>query len=163
MPARGVLYVHSSPSALCPHVEWAVSRVLDLPVRLEWTPQPADPSTLRAECVWSGRSGTAGEFASALRQWPMLRFEVTEDPSPGFDGERIAFVPGRGIFRSAIGVSGDLMVGEERLRAVLSTHRDSGELAHAISKLLGSEWDAELEPYRYAGDGAPVSWLHQAG
>ncbi|HWB36368.1 MAG TPA: DUF3145 family protein, partial [Rugosimonospora sp.] len=28
---------------------------------------------------------------------------------------------------------------------------------------LGSAWDAELEPYRYAGDGAPVTWLTQAG
>ena len=25
---RGVLYVHSSPSALCPHIEWAVGGVL---------------------------------------------------------------------------------------------------------------------------------------
>jgi glucokinase len=27
-PARGVLYVHSSPRALCPHVEWAAGRAL---------------------------------------------------------------------------------------------------------------------------------------
>ena len=26
--ARGVLYVHSSPRALCPHVEWAAGSVL---------------------------------------------------------------------------------------------------------------------------------------
>lgn len=161
MPARGVLYVHSSPSAVCPHVEWAVSRVLDQPVRLEWTAQPAEPATQRAECVWSGRSGTAGELAAALRQWSMLRFEVTEDPSPGFDGERISYTPGRGAFRAAIGVSGDLMVGEDRLRSLLATTRDPADLAHALSRLLGAEWDAELEPYRYAGDGAPVSWLHQ--
>ncbi|MGH3424385.1 MAG: DUF3145 family protein, partial [Nocardioidaceae bacterium] len=24
---RGVVYVHSAPSALCPHVEWAVAGV----------------------------------------------------------------------------------------------------------------------------------------
>ncbi|MEV1179203.1 DUF3145 family protein, partial [Nonomuraea sp. NPDC049784] len=23
-------------------------------------------------------------------------------------------------------------------------------------------WDEELEPFRYAGDGAPVRWLHAA-
>jgi hypothetical protein len=27
--------------------------------------------------------------------------------------------------------------------------------------LLGSAWDDELEPFRYAGDGAPVRWLHE--
>ena len=27
--ARGVLYLHSAPSALCPHIEWAVGSVID--------------------------------------------------------------------------------------------------------------------------------------
>ncbi|MDN5818786.1 MAG: DUF3145 domain-containing protein, partial [Yaniella sp.] len=26
--ARGVLYVHSAPAALCPHIEWAVGAAL---------------------------------------------------------------------------------------------------------------------------------------
>src|SRR5699024_12128651 len=39
---RGVLYVHSAPGALCPHVEWAVGGVLGVPVRLEWTAQSAE-------------------------------------------------------------------------------------------------------------------------
>ena len=26
-----------------------------------------------------------------------------------------------------------------------------------------TDWDAELEPFRYAGDGAPVRWLHKVG
>ena len=30
--ARGVLFVHSSPRALCPHVEWAAGRALGTPV-----------------------------------------------------------------------------------------------------------------------------------
>ena len=29
-----------------------------------------------------------------------------------------------------------------------------------IARLLGQPWDAELEPFRYAGEGAPVRWLH---
>ena len=36
---RGVLYVHSAPSALCPHIEWAVGGVLGAPVSPVWTPQ----------------------------------------------------------------------------------------------------------------------------
>ena len=39
---RGVLFVHSAPSALCPHVEWAAGGVFGMPVRLDWTPQPIE-------------------------------------------------------------------------------------------------------------------------
>ena len=28
---------------------------------------------------------------------------------------------------------------------------------------LGRAWDDELEPFRYAGEGAPVRWLHRVG
>ncbi|MGH8938208.1 MAG: DUF3145 family protein, partial [Actinomycetes bacterium] len=31
----------------------------------------------------------------------------------------------------------------------------------ALDGLLGVAGDAELEPFRHAGDGAPVRWLHQ--
>src|SRR4051794_41967072 len=60
VPTRGVVYVHSTPLAVCPHVEWAIARVLSAPVRLEWTAQPVEPNARRAECTWSGRSGTGG-------------------------------------------------------------------------------------------------------
>jgi hypothetical protein len=26
---------------------------------------------------------------------------------------------------------------------------------------MGGPWDRELEPFRFAGEGAPVRWLHQ--
>lgn len=159
--SRGVVYVHSCPAAVCPHVEWAVSSVLGTRVALSWTAQPAAPGQLRAECVWSGRVGTAAKIAAELRAWAMLRFEVTEEPSPGCDGERIAYVPGRGVFRSSIGANGDIVVGEEQMRALLATARTTEDYEHAIERLLGTAWDAELEPFRHAGDGAPVTWLHQ--
>ena len=161
MPTRGVVYVHSAPLAVAPHVEWAIARVLGSPVRLEWAVQPVDPATRRAECSWTGRPGTGSEFAAALRGWPMLRFEVTEEPSPGFDGERYMHVPGRGLFRAAVGVTGDLMITEDQVRHVLTTARGTEAVAHAMDKLLGTAWDAELEPYRRAGDGAPMTWLTQ--
>ncbi len=160
MPVRGVLYVHSCPPAVCAHVEWAVSRVLGIPVRLQWTAQPADPTTQRAESVWEGPSGTAGDLAAALRRWPMLRFEVTEEPSPGVDGERISYVPGLGVFRAAMSASGDIVVGEDRLRALLSAASAPEALAYGLQRLLGAAWDTELEGYRHAGDGAPVTWLY---
>jgi hypothetical protein len=34
-------------------------------------------------------------------------------------------------------------------------------LSDALDDLLGRSWDDELEPFRYAGDGAQVRWLHE--
>lgn len=163
MPTRGVVYVHSTPLAVRPHVEWAISRVLGVPVRLEWTHQPLEPAAQRAECTWHGRPGTGADLAAALRQWPMIRFEVTEEPSPGVDGERFMHVPGRGLFRSAMSANGDILLAEDRLRSVIASARGAEALAHALDKALGTAWDAELEPYRHAGDGAPVSYLTRVG
>src|SRR5690242_5310329 len=84
--ARGVLYVHSAQPALCPHIEWAVAGVLGVPVDLTWTPQPAAPGTLRAQAEWEGRPGTAAAITSSLMGWQRIRFEITEDASPGVDG-----------------------------------------------------------------------------
>jgi Protein of unknown function (DUF3145) len=163
VPTRGVVYVHSTPLAVCAHVEWAIARVLAAPVSLHWTVQPAEPAARRAECSWAGREGTGAELAAALRQWPMVRFEVTEEPSPGVDGQRFMFVPGRGLFSATMSANGDVLIGEDRLRALMAAARGPEGLAHALDKALGTAWDAELEPYRYAGDGAPVTWLTQVG
>lgn len=163
MPTRGVVYVHSTPLAVCPHVEWAIARVLTAPVNLHWSAQPADPGSQRAECGWTGRPGTGAQIAAALRQWQMIRFEVAEEPSPGHDGERFMFVPARGLFRGTTGAAGDIQLGEDRLRAIMASVQAPEALAHALDTALGSAWDAELEPYRYAGEGAPLTLLTQVG
>jgi hypothetical protein len=62
-----------------------------------------------------------------------------------------------------VSATGDIVVGEDRLRGLLATTDRPEALAYRIEELLGSAWDAELEPYRYAGDGAPVTWLTAAG
>ena len=56
---RGVLYIHSAPSALCPHIEWATGGVLGVAPQMEWTPQPAQSGTYRTEYSWSADPGTA--------------------------------------------------------------------------------------------------------
>ncbi|NBP85547.1 MAG: DUF3145 family protein, partial [Mycobacteriaceae bacterium] len=43
----GVVYLHASPAAVCPHVEWALSSTLGAGANLRWTPQPAMPGQLR--------------------------------------------------------------------------------------------------------------------
>ena len=162
MTTRGVLYVHSAPRAMCPHVEWAVAGVLGLRVQLDWIRQPASPGTWRAEFSWRGEAGIASRLASALRGWQMLRFEVTAEPSPAAEGERYSATPDLGIFHAVTGMHGDILIPEDRLRAALArSKRGETQLETEVATLLGKPWDDELEPFRYAGEGAPVRWLHQ--
>ena len=163
MATRGVVYVHSAPPALCPHVEWAVGGVLGVRVTLDWTPQPAAPGTVRAELSWQADAGTGARLASALRDWMHLRFEVTEEPSAGAEGERWSSTPTLGLFHATTGVHGDILVREDRLRAALARAGSdpATDVLTEMHALLGKSWDDELETFRYAGDGAPVRWLHQ--
>jgi Protein of unknown function (DUF3145) len=161
--AHGVLHIHSAPPALCPHIEWAVAGVLGVPVDLPWVNQPAAPGSMRAELTWEGRPGTAGAIASSLIGWNRLRFEVTEDASPGCDGVRHSYTPDLGTFTAVTGGNGDVVIPEDRLRAAMSLAQTDSSLRLELDRLLGRAWDEELEPFRYAGDGAPVRWLHATG
>jgi Protein of unknown function (DUF3145) len=160
--ARGVLFVHSCPPALQPHVEWAVADVLCVPVRLDWQPQPVAPGCVRAQTGWRGKAGTASRLAGAMRGWPLIRCEVTEEPSDGADGERYAMTPDLGLFRTPMSANGDVLVQEDRLRAIAANSGDLQLLRHEIDRVMGAPWDIELEPYRQAGDGSPVRWLPSA-
>src|ERR687898_3376718 len=99
-PTRGVLYVHSAPSALCPHVEWAASGVLGASVDVDWVAQPAETGTYRTEVSWQAQVGSAAALASALRGWERLRFEVTEEPTATSEGARYSYTPDLGIFHA---------------------------------------------------------------
>lgn len=161
---RGVFFVHSSPSALCPHIEWAAAGVLGTPVNLDWTPQPAQVGTYRAELSWAGDSGTAAAVASALKGWEQVRFEVSEEPTASTEGARYSYTPALGIFHAVTGLHGDIMIPEDRLKAaVVKAALGDTTMPLEVDKLLGKPWDDELETFRHAGDGAPVRWLHQVG
>ena len=158
---RGVLYVHSAPSALCPHIEWATGGVLGVSPQMEWTPQPAQSGSYRTEYSWTGEPGTAAAITSALRGWNHLRFEVTEESTTGTEGARFSATPDLGVFHAVTGLHGDIMIPEDRLKAaVVKASLGETTLQLEVDKLLGRAWDEALEPYRYAGEGAPVRWLH---
>ena len=156
----GVVYIHASPAAVCPHVEWALTSTLGArngQAKLNWTPQPAMPSQLRAVVNWVGPVGTGARLASALRSWTVLRFEVTEDPSAGVDGQRFSHTPQLGLWSGAMSANGDVMVGENRLRTLMAAGPDA--LAAELDTVLGTAWDDALEAYRHGGDAGEVSWL----
>jgi hypothetical protein len=161
--ARGVLFVHSCSSAVAPHVEWALARVFSTTVDVDWAPQPVAPGNVRAEIIWHGPAGTASQIASALVAFSTIRFEVTEDPTGGVEGERFAVTPNLGLFRGTIGSHGDVLVHEDRLRNLLVGARadDGSNIAAEINRLIGTPWDEELEPFRAAHEGSTVRVLHE--
>jgi hypothetical protein len=178
---------------LCPHIEWAVAGILGVPVRLSWVDQPASPGTLRAELDWHGKPGTSAAVTSALAAWNRLRFEVTEEASPGCDAVRYSHTPSLGTFSAVTSACGDILVPEARLRAAMTlaaagrpARADGGQpsgegvdslldmhgprhpalggsLEEELALLLGQPWDHELESFRHAAEGAPVRWLHATG
>ena len=56
---RGVLFIHSAPKVLCPHIEWAASAVLHTDISLDWTVQDLDSRS-------RGDRGTAGLGAARV-------------------------------------------------------------------------------------------------
>ena len=161
---RGVVFIHSTPAALCPHISWALESVLGQRVSLEWTAQPLGRKLVRAEFSWLGPAGTGARLASALRGWDDVRYEGTEEPSTGCDGSRWQHTPTLGIHHTWISAVGDAVINEDRLRDVLAdAEGDAAAVLAAIDDLLGAAWDQELEPFRHAGDGTSVRWLHKVG
>ena len=160
---RGVVFVHSSPRALCPHVEWAAGSVLNAHAAFDWTPQPAAPEMFRAELSWAGPAGTGARLASALRGWNHLRYEVTEEASRGVDGGRWSHTPELGIFHAQIDVHGNVVIPEDRVRAAMEHGGEPARMRHELQLALGQAWDDELEPFRHASDDARVVWLHKVG
>ena len=161
--ARGVLYVHSSPRALCPHVEWAAGHAIGRPVNFTWADQPVLRGAQRTDFYWEGAPGTGAAIASKLRGWEHLRFEVTEDPRDGVDGSRWLHTPDLGIFHAQTDAAGNIVVPEDRIRAAMDAAGTSAiELHRELRLALGQAWDDELEPFRHAIGTASVTWLHRS-
>jgi hypothetical protein len=160
----GVLFVHSAPKALAPHVEWAIASTLGEVVQLEWVEQPVLKGSLRTDYTWHGPVGTAASLASALRGWEHLRFEITEDASLGVDPMRFLHTPDLGIFAASTDAAGNTVVAEDRIKYALEVASgDFEEVQRELRLAIGVAWDEELEPFRHAGETTSVVWLHRTG
>ena len=160
--ATGVVLLHSCPRAIAPHLGWALSTVFGGRIEPDWQEQELVPGSLRAELIWTARVGTGARIASALRAFGQVRSEVTEDARPGRLGERFAMTPSLGLFRADIGEHGDVLISEERLRSAMARSEGHG-LQREIERLLGTDWDAELEPFRCTHADGVVRVLHDVG
>lgn len=159
----GVLFVHSCPPAMSPHMEWAMGRPLGRSVDFNWIPQPVLPGTMRAEFNWEGPVGTAAVVASSLRGWEQLRFEITENQTGDTDGGRWLHTPSLGIFHMQIDSIGNAVVPEDRIRYAMElADGNVSVLNRELNLALGQAWDDELEPFRHAGDEGQIIWLHKS-
>ncbi|MFT4148094.1 MAG: DUF3145 domain-containing protein [Micrococcaceae bacterium] len=158
---QGMLYIHSVPAAVCPHLEWAINSVLGEDLKFSWDKQPAEPGMLCTEVAWRGEAGIGSLLASSIRRMGKIRFEVTEDASSGVDASRWSHTPKLGIFHAVTDVHGNIMVSEERIRRAYeigNEHNDPMRVYQELSQAMGEAWDEELEPFRLAASGVPVRW-----
>ena len=159
---RGVVFIHATPKALCAHIQWALESVLGSRVSLDWRDQPAGPGMMRADLSWTGTPGTGAAIASALTTFSGVRYEITEDASPGVDGARWSYTPSLGILHTRTSANGDIVLSEDRLREIIGLAQGSAEaMAEMIEECLGADHDAELDIFRHAGEGHPTRWLYR--
>ena len=156
----GVVYVHASPAAVCPHVEWALSSTLQSKANLVWTPQPAMPGTAaRGHQLGRVRSGPAPGWRTRCAHGRCCGSKSPRTPVPVVDGHRFSHTPQLGLWSGAMSANGDIMVGEMRLRRMMAQGADT--LAAELDSVLGTAWDDALEAYRDGGDAGEVTWLNR--
>ena len=143
-PVRGRLVIHSAPTALTRHVEWALASVLGAGLEIEWKPQPLLAGTHRTSIEWRDGCGAGAEIASSLRGWHYLRFELWEES----ESEKILFryTPDLGIHRAVLDGAGAVMVSENLIHNALAYNDD--ELRERLALTLGTSWDLELDQFR---------------
>lgn len=160
IPARGTLFVHACTKAMTVPLEWVLEEALGSKPQLAWRTQPILPNLVRTDLDWQASAGSAARIASALRAIPNLRFEITEHVAGGA-GQRFSFTPALGLYRAEIDAHGNIVVGEQQVRALMAAiAKGEAEPSAAMSAWLGADWDSELEPFRVAADGDSVRWLH---
>ena len=143
---RGFLTIHSTPSALRHHIDWAIQAVLGNWVKPSWSPQPLIPGSYRTQLEFRDRQGAAAELASSLHSWHYLNFEIIESLETG--GELFRCTPEFGIHRSCVDQSGAVIVTENQLSTALKNSLDEESIRDAIALLMGTAWELELDRFR---------------
>jgi hypothetical protein len=153
--AQGMVFVHSAPRALLPHLEWTMGRILGGPISPRWLPIAA--AQFRTEFHWRGDDYSGADLTAELMGWKSLRFEVTTG------SYRWSFTPTLGLFQANTDDAGNILINEFQVKhALASTGSNAIELQRQMRSLLGQPWDEELEVFRKYGAEAPIIWLNSA-
>ena len=143
---RGALTIHSAPSALRSHIDWALADLLGANVRCDWTPQMLKAGTFKCTLTWRDHQGVAAAVASTLRSWHYIYFEVHEDTNDG--GELFRFTPELGIHRAVTDLTGAVLIGQNQINVVLTESFDEESIRAGLALIIGNEWESELERFR---------------
>lgn len=153
--AQGMVFIHSAPRALLPHLEWTMGRILGGPIQPRWL--PIGQNLFRTEFHWQGDEHSGADLTAELMGWKSLRFEVTNQ------NHRWSFTPTLGLFQSATDDAGNILVNEFRMKSALEFAGSNAiELQRQMRVLIGQPWDEELEQFRMHGADAPIIWLRTA-
>ena len=146
LAVRGQLIIHSAPSALRQHIDWAIQELLGATVQCHWTPQPLKAGTYKCRISWRDRQRVAAQLASSLRSWHYITFEVQEDTNTG--GELFRCTPELGIHRAVTDLSGAVVVTEDQIENILRNNHDEDSIRAGVSLIIGSDWEYQLERFR---------------
>ena len=144
--SHGSLLIHSAPSALRTHIDWAIKDILGIATTINWRPQPNYVGTYRAEITWRDLPGSGSKLASALASWHYLRFEIFEAVLDS--GELIRYTPELGILRNQTDGAGNILLTDLQISNALINSFEEDELREAINRILGKPWEDVLEPLR---------------
>jgi len=134
LSVRGLLTIHSAPSALRRHIDWAIQNIVGADAQVNWQPQSLMVGTFKTKCQWRGCGGSAAEIASTLRSWHYLNFEVLE----------------------VTDLSGAVLLNEFAINNVMQQAFDEDSIRQGLLQAMGTAWDVELERFRSAGMGEPA-------
>lgn len=140
----GLLVIHSAPSALRTHIEWGIQSILGTQTTLTWKSQPMSAGTFRTTIAFRTTHSVTSKLASALRSWHYLRFEVSDDGG----GNLYRSTPELGMHRATTDELGNILVSESQIFNAMEGSFDEESLRLALSKVLGTAWEEELEPFR---------------
>ncbi len=151
--SEGLVLIHRAPVALLTHVEWTISGITGNPTKINWSQEDSSDSIFRGSVAIDCSLNECATLASALMNLKQLIFEVVHQSA--LSGARWSFTPNLGMFHCATDEAGNLLVGENQLRASMDKAGSNIlKLQAELRKVLGQAWDDELEPYREPIGGA---------
>jgi hypothetical protein len=151
--SEGLVLIHRAPSSLLTHVEWTISGISGNPSKINWIKYESSDSVFRGSVAFDCGLNDGATLASAFMNLKQISFEVIHQTA--LAGTRWSFTPGLGMFHCATDEAGNLVVGENQLRASIEKAGSNIlKLQAELRKLLGQAWDDELEPYRELIGGA---------
>jgi len=151
--SESLVLIHRAPSSLLTHVEWTISGISGNPSKINWKKDESSDSVFRGSVAFDCGLNDGATLASAFMNLKQISFEVIHQTA--LAGARWSFTPSLGMFHCATDEAGNLVVGENQLRASIEKAGSNIlKLQAELRKLLGQAWDDELEPYRELIGGA---------